>query len=136
MKTKNKITIAWISIIAWITLFFSFGIIQAKKITNLKKDLLIARAEASQKTEIEIVKEKLVKNKEKVPNLKKAKEKAHTLYETGVWYGRCLELLWELELKWLDHELECREYEGEDTYEFLKKFSSYNINKTRKELGL
>jgi len=136
MKTKNKIIIAWISIITCLSMFVWISAIQTKKITNLKKDLLIAQAEANQKTEIEIVKEKLVKNKEKVPNLKKAKEKANKLYETGVWYGRCLELLWELELKWLDHELECREYEGEDTYEFLKKFSSYNINNTRKELGL
>lgn len=129
MKTKKFII--WYIIGLLIILFSIFLYI----IYDCKTSIAVLETKlhtAKQKTKIQLIKDSLYDNKNTIIARKEAKEQAQKQYNSSIWYGRCLETLWELELKFIDHGLQC----DSNNYKELEKFAIYSLHKTRQELGL
>lgn len=157
MKTRNLI-ISVVAIITLIWVLYAINInnknaeIKAKKIELQEqiKKTEEAEARASQRSKIEIIQEQIKQtNIEEAlyeKNLEEAKELLiirQKIYESHIWYKRCLEIEWELEIKNIETDLVCYPYyidvtwiTSDEAYESLKKFASYNLNQTRADLGL
>jgi len=102
-----------------------------------------AEADAAKKTKIEIIQEQIEDNKYDNKLYWKAAEKAKKISEASIWYWRCLEAEWQLELKWEEYNLECHKYYIKSTwlisetyYKDLQKFDTFNLENTKIELGL
>jgi len=119
--------------------------IEYQELKQQAQDLIdIAESEAAHKTKIETIQSEIKISKSIWNDYNEKLEQAQKLRDANIWYQRCLEALWELELQSEKYDLECLPYQydilfsefNEDTYEELKKFDTFNFMKTRESLDL
>lgn len=111
--------------------------------TQLKEDLEDAEVRAAKKTRMEIIEEQVDQAHVWWKEYKKIYEDSKKIYESNIWYTRCLEVEGELQLKKIKTELKCLPYYINTTwlvsdkhYIELQRFKKENLQKTKEDLGL
>ena len=131
IKGHKEIIILSTIIILW--LWYFTQVVDARDYDLAKKDALLQQQieitqEANKKSSLDTIKDEVIENTKQTEIIKEAMEMYRLKYEHNIWRGRCLEVKGQLELRWETTELSC----DND----LEKFSSYNVNKTKEEVGL
>ena len=119
-NTKIKLII-WIVIITFISLLYINALNSVKVKDNIIKQLSV-------RPKIQEIQVDLKQTMNEVTNLSNTIEWLKKDYENKIWKQRCLETLWELELKSMTWELDCTKD--------LEKFATYNLENTKSWLGL
>jgi len=124
MKTKIKIlaSIILLAIFFWVYAQKSIEIEKAKQQLKNERELIQNFRKVLQKET------KLKKTKKEVYELEKQIEKLQADYKQKVWLSRCLEIKQELEIKQIKKDLSCKND--------LERFATYNLQKTKQDLGL
>lgn len=148
--------------ITMFAVFLANYIYTSMKVADMKRETQIVVEEAEKRiakaqenSQIELTKlmiDKANSQNDIIYNYRQEKEEQATeakrIYEAHVWYKECLAVTWELELRDKVIDFQCQEYAvfnwldypqliwDETIYNFLERFASYNIDTTRKELGL
>jgi len=149
MKNQNIIIAILFMISLWMSYYHYVNMSEAREIndTLAEKNIelrKVAEDVITNRSKIEIIKEQLENSISIQEDRKEKLAEMELVYQTSVWYTRCLEAEWELELKGREYELQCIPYEwdvlwgywDDSVLENLGRFSSENLNNTLVELGL
>lgn len=148
MKNIRWKTIVFIiTLLLWTTVVFWLSLrertLQLEWLTKVSEKQEIVNKEL-QNNNLLLIQNDISYEKENIEYYKNNALVAQKKYESIIWRIRCLEIKWELELKWKENSLECKPYIidemmwvlSDENYNELEKFSTYNIQNTKVSLGL